>query len=101
MTLQKLRASPTTFDSVRAARMGGYGFCFYGPYQYFWYGLLDKYFPTRSLPHFGTKVNAASSIWMQTSILSKAEWLPQAYDAYLPLNICVTLPHSGKNLSHS
>ena len=60
MTLQKLKTSSTTFDGVRAARMGGYGFCFYGPYQHFWYGLLDKYFPTKSLPHFGTKVSLAS-----------------------------------------
>ena len=54
--LQKMNTAPQSFDSVRAARMGGYGFCFYGPYQNFWYGLLDKFFPTKSLSHFGTKV---------------------------------------------
>ena len=47
---------------MRAARMGGYGFCFYGPYQHFWYGLLDKFFPTKSLPHFGAKVHAARAL---------------------------------------
>ena len=54
--LQKTRATPQSFDAVRAARMGGYGFCFYGPYQHFWYGQLDKFFPTKSLAHFGSKV---------------------------------------------
>ncbi|CAL5224464.1 g7155 [Coccomyxa viridis] len=52
----RARATPQSFDAVRAARMGGYGFCFYGPYQHFWYGQLDKFFPTRSLAHFGSKV---------------------------------------------
>jgi len=54
--MQKMSTAPQRFDSVRAARMGGYGFCFYGPYQNFWYGLLDKFFPTKSLSHFGAKV---------------------------------------------
>ena len=39
--------------------MGSYGFCFYGPYQHFWYGQLDKFFPTKSLAHFGSKVHMA------------------------------------------
>ena len=61
-TLQKTSAAPQSFDAVRAARMGGYGFCFYGPYQHFWYGLLDKFFPTKSPSHFGTKVRAARAL---------------------------------------
>ena len=91
MTLQKLKASPTTFDGVRATRMGGYGFCFYGPYQHFWYGLLDRYFPTKSLPHFGTKVSAPSLSIRYTPLSCKKQsfWLILLIPRFL-WNKCVS-----------
>ena len=35
-TLQTKAAAP--YDPMRTARMFGYGFVFYGPLQYYWYG---------------------------------------------------------------
>ena len=54
--MQRLPGQSKGFDGVRAARMGGFGFAFYGPYQHFWYKYLDKLFPTKSVPHFASKV---------------------------------------------
>lgn len=54
--VQRLPGQSKGFDGVRAARMGGFGFAFYGPYQHFWYKYLDKLFPTKSVPHFASKV---------------------------------------------
>ena len=70
VTLQKVNSAPQNFDAVRAARMGGYGFCFYGPYQHFWYGQLDKFFPTKSLAHFGSKVCYCAPLGLQDLLLS-------------------------------
>ncbi|CAL8463749.1 g3283 [Coccomyxa elongata] len=53
---KKLPGQSAGLDAVRAARMGGFGFAFYGPYQYYWYKYLDKLFPTKSVPHFASKV---------------------------------------------
>lgn len=44
-------------DVPRSARMGSFGLCFYGPYQYFWYRALDRAFPGRSLFNFLSKVS--------------------------------------------
>ncbi len=54
--MQKLPGQSAGLDAVRAARMGGFGFAFYGPYQHYWYKYLDKLFPTKSVPHFASKV---------------------------------------------
>lgn len=48
--------SAASYDAARAARMGTFGLLFYGPYQYFWYGALDRAFPGRTLLNFATKV---------------------------------------------
>lgn len=58
---KKQRAPPPppetfTVDLARAARMGLFGLVFYGPYQHWWYGLLDRSFPGRSTPAFASKV---------------------------------------------
>ncbi|KAL6777680.1 CGL67 [Auxenochlorella protothecoides x Auxenochlorella symbiontica] len=45
-------------DWPRSVRIASFGFLLYGPYQYWWYGALAKSFPTRSLPHFLSKVAA-------------------------------------------
>lgn len=47
---------PFSLDLARAARMGLFGLLFYGPYQHWWYGLLDRSFPGRSTPAFASKV---------------------------------------------
>ena len=78
VTPQKLNSAPQSFDAVRAARMGGYGFCFYGPYQHFWYGQLDKFFPTKSLAHFGTKVNFCAPLGLHVSTAQWSTTLQQA-----------------------
>lgn len=49
-------APPFALDLPRAARMGLFGLLFYGPYQHWWYGLLDKSFPGRSTQAFASKV---------------------------------------------
>ncbi len=54
--MQRVPGQSTDLDAVRAARMGGFGFAFYGPYQHYWYKYLDKLFPTKSVPHFASKV---------------------------------------------
>ena len=47
---------PFSLDLPRAARMGLFGLLFYGPYQLWWYGLLDRSFPGRSTAAFASKV---------------------------------------------
>ncbi|KAK9842253.1 hypothetical protein WJX81_002847 [Elliptochloris bilobata] len=48
--------APGGIDAARLARMGGFGLLFYGPYQFYWYRALDSFFPTKSVPHFLSKV---------------------------------------------
>ena len=43
-------------DSSRVLRMGSFGFLFYGPCQYYWYGMLDRMFPLKTGDHFLAKV---------------------------------------------
>lgn len=38
--------------------MGTFGLFFYGPYQHWWYGLLNRRWPLRTASHFLTKVRA-------------------------------------------
>lgn len=44
------------YDPVRAARMGSYGFVFYGPYQHYWYNALDNFFKSKTVQNYATKV---------------------------------------------
>jgi len=44
------------YDITRTARMAGWGLCFYGPYQNWWYALLDRYFGAKTTFNFLTKV---------------------------------------------
>jgi protein Mpv17 len=53
---QQQGSSSGGYDVARAARMGTFGLLFYGPYQYWWYGLLARTFPGTSIPMFATKV---------------------------------------------
>lgn len=40
----------------RTARMGSWGLCFYGPYQCWWYALLDRTFGAKTTANFLWKV---------------------------------------------
>lgn len=41
---------------MRTARMFGFGFCFYGPFQHLWYNLLDWSMPVKNFTNFASKV---------------------------------------------
>ncbi|KAF8072452.1 SYM1 [Scenedesmus sp. PABB004] len=51
-------AAAPAYDAARTARMAGFGAAFYGPYQFYWYNLLDWLMPLRSTPNFLAKVTA-------------------------------------------
>lgn len=50
--------SPKTFAADRLLKMGAWGFCFYGPYQHFWYRALAKALPGKDVPSFLSKARA-------------------------------------------
>ena len=68
--------------------MGGYGFCFYGPYQHFWNGQLDKFFPTRSLAHFGSKVCLGYSLKFPVHCGSTVHERPSPGLLFMPFENC-------------
>ena len=47
---------------ARTARMGGFGFLFYGPFQQFWYAGLAQRFPGVSTPAFLTKARLMPAV---------------------------------------
>lgn len=49
------RAAPE-YDPLRTLRMLGFGLLWYGPYQFYWYALLDWAMPARSTQNFIAKV---------------------------------------------
>lgn len=53
---QRSKQTPAGFDPTRTARMFGFGFCWYGPYQYYWYALLEHLMPLKTTTNFITKV---------------------------------------------
>lgn len=42
----------------RSLRMLGFGLLWYGPYQYYWYNLLDWAMPARNTQNFLSKVRS-------------------------------------------
>ena len=48
--------SSSSYDPIRAARMGTFGLFFYGPYQHYWYRALDRSFAAKTIPNFFAKV---------------------------------------------
>ncbi|KAK9804449.1 hypothetical protein WJX73_002834 [Symbiochloris irregularis] len=54
--LAQLFSGQGKLDKARSARMGGFGFCLYGPYQSVWYRALDRVFPLKTTQNFLTKV---------------------------------------------
>jgi hypothetical protein len=49
--------SPAAYDPLRTLRMFGFGLCWYGPYQYYWYNLLDYFMPLKNTANFLAKVS--------------------------------------------
>mmetsp|Transcript_10446 Transcript_10446/g.31966 ORF Transcript_10446/g.31966 Transcript_10446/m.31966 type:complete len:275 (+) Transcript_10446:280-1104(+) len=63
------------YDPVRATRMFGFGFLFYGPLQHFWYALLDRRFHRRSyFPHFASKVALNQVVLGPIVVMSVFTW---------------------------
>lgn len=60
----------------RSARMGTFGLFFYGPYQHWWYGLLNQRWPFKSTSHFLTKVwsGLPSHDWHQKLPVTLSTW---------------------------
>lgn len=49
--------APAAYDPLRTLRMFGFGLCWYGPYQYYWYNLLDYFMPLKSTANFLAKAS--------------------------------------------
>lgn len=45
-----------SWDAARTLRMLGFGLLWYGPYQFYWYNLLDWMMPAKSTANFLSKV---------------------------------------------
>ncbi len=46
------------YDPLRTLRMFAFGLCWYGPYQYYWYNLLDHWMPLKNTANFLAKASA-------------------------------------------
>lgn len=55
--VQSRGKSPAAYDPLRTLRMFGFGLCWYGPYQFYWYNLLDYFMPLKTTANFLTKVS--------------------------------------------
>lgn len=88
-------APPFALDLPRAARMALFGLLFYGPYQHWWYGQLDKSFPGQSTQAFASKVTlnqvalapvvlAAVFAWNLVPLGRGAEWPSKVKRDLLP-----------------
>eukprot|EP01025_Chloroclados_australasicus_P018044 TRINITY_DN19311_c0_g2_i1.p2 TRINITY_DN19311_c0_g2~~TRINITY_DN19311_c0_g2_i1.p2 ORF type:complete len:203 (+),score=16.22 TRINITY_DN19311_c0_g2_i1:83-691(+) len=53
---QVIQRQERDYEWQRTLRMFGFGFLFYGPYQYWWYRALDMWFPTHTTSSFLAKV---------------------------------------------
>lgn len=54
--LQRNGRSQPAFEAPRTARMLGFGFLWYGPFQHWWYGMLAEKFPGTAVRSFLPKV---------------------------------------------
>jgi len=66
--------SPKTFAADRLLKMGAWGFCFYGPYQHFWYRALAKALPGKDVPSFLSKVAANQFLLAPIVLCSVFSW---------------------------
>lgn len=49
-------APSSPWDAARTARLGGFGFCFYGPVMHYWYRALNAAFPTPAAAPLASKL---------------------------------------------
>jgi protein Mpv17 len=70
---------PDAYDPSRTARMFGFGFAFYGPFQFYWYNLLDWLMPLKSVPNFLAKVTANQLVLAPITLSTVFAW-----------NLCLT-----------
>lgn len=56
--MQSKGKAAAAYDPLRTLRMFGFGLCWYGPYQYYWYNLLDHWMPLKSTANFLAKASA-------------------------------------------
>jgi hypothetical protein len=55
--LQSSSQPAPSFDPLRTIRMFGYGLCWYGPCQFYWYNLLEHVMPVKNTANFISKVS--------------------------------------------
>jgi protein Mpv17 len=62
------------YDPSRTLRMFGFGFAFYGPFQFYWYNLLDWLMPLKSVANFLSKVTANQLILAPITLSTVFTW---------------------------
>jgi protein Mpv17 len=69
------RRSPAApYDACRTLRMAGFGLLFYGPYQYYWYSLLEHLMPQRTVSNFVSKVAANQLLLAPVTLTVAFAW---------------------------
>mmetsp|Transcript_30836 Transcript_30836/g.56109 ORF Transcript_30836/g.56109 Transcript_30836/m.56109 type:complete len:223 (+) Transcript_30836:51-719(+) len=53
---EKRKQKPQPYDPSRTLRMFGYGLLWYGPFQFYWYNLLEFLMPIKTTSTFLTKI---------------------------------------------
>lgn len=67
-------AEPAPYDPSRTLRMFGFGLCFYGPYQYYWYNLLDHLMPIKTTATFLAKVASNQLLLAPVTLTAVFSW---------------------------
>jgi len=67
-------AAAAAYDARRTLRMAGFGLLFYGPYQYYWYSLLEHLMPRRTVPNFVAKVAANQALLAPVTLTVAFAW---------------------------
>lgn len=62
------------YDPLRTLRMFGFGFCWYGPYQYYWYNLLDYFMPAKNTANFLSKVTLNQLALAPVTLVAVFTW---------------------------
>jgi hypothetical protein len=67
-------SSNNSYDACRTLRMAGFGLFFYGPYQYYWYSLLEHLMPARTAANFVCKVAANQLLLAPVTLTVAFAW---------------------------
>lgn len=62
------------YDPWRTLRMFGFGFCWYGPFQYYWYNALDWMMPIRNNLNFFVKVASNQLVLAPCTLSAVFAW---------------------------